>query len=119
MLIDEWFSLACLQEPYKDDFESYEEMVDAITVDGHRPPIPEWFPLGVVKLVERCWDAEPTNRLSFHDILAQNWYVMCGQCEKQIVSTDAFIACMLGSITSWSITFSLMMYVQVPLVHSW
>jgi serine/threonine protein kinase len=63
------------EEPYKGEFESYEEMVESITVDGHRPPIPDWFPAGMTSLIQRCWDVEPSNRLTFKDILAQNWYV--------------------------------------------
>jgi len=36
---------------------------------GERLPIPDWCPPNYAKLINRCWDTDPTNRPSFPEIL--------------------------------------------------
>jgi serine/threonine protein kinase len=59
------------EEPYKDEFENYDELVEAITLDNQRPGIPNWFTPSLRDLVQSCWDDSPTNRPSFEEILSK------------------------------------------------
>jgi len=68
-----WETLAH-KDPYEGEFETYEEMVEGITMDGMRPEILPWFPVGIVALLEQCWDTIPENRPSFAQILQQSWF---------------------------------------------
>jgi serine/threonine protein kinase len=62
------------EDPYQGEFNSYDEMLEGITFDGIRPRIPEWFPVGVTALITKCWNADPSQRPSFAEILQSNWF---------------------------------------------
>src|SRR3990167_38392 len=62
------------EEPYTCEFESFDELVEGITIDEMRPSIPSWFSPSISSLVTSCWDSDPTRRLSFSDILAGNHF---------------------------------------------
>merc|ERR1712137_107693 len=68
-----WETLAH-KDPYEGEFETYEDMVEGITIDEMRPAIPSWFPVGVVALLKRCWATDPEERPSFAQILEQSWF---------------------------------------------
>lgn len=57
------------EDPYKDEFESYEEMVEAITLDEVRPPIPSWLSPPIAQLVQDCWSSDIGARPTFGDML--------------------------------------------------
>lgn len=61
------------QEPYKGMFSSMEEMIEGVTMDELRPPIPDWFLPGITQLCTICWNSSPESRLSFQDIVGQHW----------------------------------------------
>lgn len=59
------------EEPYKDEFESFDELVEAITLDNQRPTIPAWFPPTLKAFVESLWADAPEKRPSFEYILRE------------------------------------------------
>eukprot|EP01094_Clydonella_sp_ATCC50884_P026721 TRINITY_DN7426_c0_g1_i2.p1 TRINITY_DN7426_c0_g1~~TRINITY_DN7426_c0_g1_i2.p1 ORF type:complete len:505 (+),score=138.44 TRINITY_DN7426_c0_g1_i2:556-2070(+) len=59
------------QEPYKDEFDSYESLVEGITFDETRPPLFDWIPKAMCELMEKCWANDPDERPSFSDIAQQ------------------------------------------------
>lgn len=58
-------------QPYKDTFSSMDELVDAIGLAGERPPISKSTPPTIKKLMQDCWNLEPTKRPSFDTIISQ------------------------------------------------
>jgi len=60
------------EEPYKGAFESFEELVDCITMDGFRMAIPSWVPQQLRDLITACWSGDPADRPSFQSIIARN-----------------------------------------------
>jgi serine/threonine protein kinase len=56
--------------PYVDEkFESLDEIYEHVVIDAKRPKIPPECPPELAKLIQRCWDADPTKRPSFQEIL--------------------------------------------------
>lgn len=68
------WELLTQEEPYKDEFEDLEEFIEAIIVDGERPPIPEKCEPTLRSLLSTCYDINPAKRLSFADMLNQKLF---------------------------------------------
>jgi len=60
------------EEPYKGKFNSFEEMVEAVTKNGVRPDIPEGTNAKLKQLIQSCWNPSAANRPSFAQILKSN-----------------------------------------------
>jgi len=60
------------EEPYKDKFKSFDDLVEAVTKKGKRPDIPETCPAKLKTLIQQCWNPSPAIRPSFAKILKEN-----------------------------------------------
>jgi len=58
--------------PYDNRFESFDELIEAITIDNERPPLPDSCPPTLKKLMTSCWNENPDIRPSFSDMLTSN-----------------------------------------------
>jgi len=65
------WELYTMQEPYMGLFESLEELIEAVALDGERPEIPNDCPPILKKLIVSCWQDVPSARPSFEDILRE------------------------------------------------
>eukprot|EP01104_Vermistella_antarctica_P009688 TRINITY_DN250_c1_g1_i1.p1 TRINITY_DN250_c1_g1~~TRINITY_DN250_c1_g1_i1.p1 ORF type:complete len:623 (+),score=167.04 TRINITY_DN250_c1_g1_i1:532-2400(+) len=70
-------------EPYKNEFHSYEELVQAIAYDDYRPFMPDFVPPRLRALIERLWHHDPQLRPSFDEILKSKVLQMCAQEVEQ------------------------------------
>jgi serine/threonine-protein kinase CTR1 len=59
------------EEPYKDEFQSFEELVEAITLDNQRPAMQAWFPPTLRAFLDSLWADSPEKRPSFQFILKE------------------------------------------------
>ena len=80
------------QEPYKDKFESFDEVVEGITIDAIRPDLLPWFPLGITALLKKTWHDDPNERLSFDEILKAQWFdhILVDCCISQCSISKTF-----------------------------
>jgi len=60
------------EEPYKDKFRSFDDLVEAVTKKGKRPDIPETCPPKLKSLIQQCWNPSPAIRPPFSKILKEN-----------------------------------------------
>eukprot|EP01117_Protostelium_nocturnum_P003651 TRINITY_DN14936_c0_g1_i1.p1 TRINITY_DN14936_c0_g1~~TRINITY_DN14936_c0_g1_i1.p1 ORF type:complete len:629 (+),score=258.47 TRINITY_DN14936_c0_g1_i1:114-2000(+) len=60
------------EEPYLNQFRSFDDLVEAVTKKGRRPEIPEGCPPKLKTLIQSCWNPSPGNRPTFAQILASN-----------------------------------------------
>eukprot|EP01102_Stenamoeba_stenopodia_P005500 TRINITY_DN1622_c0_g2_i2.p1 TRINITY_DN1622_c0_g2~~TRINITY_DN1622_c0_g2_i2.p1 ORF type:complete len:1266 (-),score=432.26 TRINITY_DN1622_c0_g2_i2:37-3834(-) len=58
-------------EPYKDEFQTFEELVEAITIDNQRPKMPSWFSPSLRAFLENSWSDIPERRPPFEYILRE------------------------------------------------
>jgi len=66
---DKFYQLTNSQQ--QDEFQTYEELVEAITIDNQRPKIPAWFSPSLRAFLENGWSDIPDRRPSFEYILRE------------------------------------------------
>lgn len=58
------------EEPYNQSgFQSLDELIQAVCMEGERPPLPSTCPPVLKDLIVSCWDGNPDNRPSFGKML--------------------------------------------------
>ncbi|PRP74643.1 SH2 domain-containing protein [Planoprotostelium fungivorum] len=60
------------EEPYKDKFKSFDDLVEAVTKKGKRPDVPDVCPPKLKTLIQQCWNPSPAIRPPFARILKEN-----------------------------------------------
>lgn len=61
------------EEPFRNEFHSFEELVEAICFDCHRPHIPSLTPPSLAAFINACWSDDPQARPSFQQIVDQGF----------------------------------------------
>eukprot|EP00007_Cunea_sp_BSH-02190019_P004251 CAMPEP_0174232712 /NCGR_PEP_ID=MMETSP0417-20130205/2930_1 /TAXON_ID=242541 /ORGANISM="Mayorella sp, Strain BSH-02190019" /LENGTH=963 /DNA_ID=CAMNT_0015310809 /DNA_START=145 /DNA_END=3036 /DNA_ORIENTATION=- len=61
------------KEVYDGEFDSFERVIQCVGREAYRPPLEAWFPAGLQQLLAKCWHADPKQRLTFSQVINQNW----------------------------------------------
>ena len=62
------WELLTMENPFK-DVKTVEELKEIVITKQERPPIPDYCPRTLAKLIEKCWHQDPTERPAFTEII--------------------------------------------------